>query len=308
MPSLFTHLIIAQDALEALPTGPARSMLEANSREYYLGCLAPDLPYFDIFHDYRGLRLGSVLSPVSHSLEARVLAWLGWSLPEQGGWALRLHSVSSPKVLGAWARWARGRKGPLAAFTAGMLLHCAADEVLHPKVHEDSGDGASAESLRLHRELEINLDLALLRSRGVVLEGLNLCSLLESFIGRVDARGEHLSPTLKHDWVQASGACDGAAALRRGELDAWSRGFAGAMRLLEHPFSPVQQQKLRFLAGGEEHWRTFFARELYLGSHVPRAVRTCASILERSFAAAGPKPAAGVAVGLEEGTWSAALS
>jgi hypothetical protein len=45
------------------------------------------------------------------------------------------------------------------------------------------------------------------------------------------------------------------------------------MRQLHHPLSPMQQEKRRFLAKGEEQWRTFFAREHYLSAHVPRAIR-----------------------------------
>jgi len=291
VPSIFTHLVIAQDALEAQPQGPGRALLEANSRAYYLGALSPDLPYFDIFHNYRGLPLGAVLGPVTHTVEARVLAWLGWSMPEQDGWALRLHSVGAPAVLSAWARHALRKPGALAALCSGMLTHCAADEVLHPKVNADSGDGSTAESLRRHRELEINLDYVLLRSRGVSVESLNLGGFLETSLGRVDQTGEYLSPSLKHAWVEASAACDGGHAIRRGELDAWSRGFAGAMRLLEHALSPMQQQKRRFNAGGEERWRTFFARERYLSSHVPRAVRAAEVELAKALRP-GPEPAA----------------
>jgi hypothetical protein len=240
-----------------------------------------------MFQNYRGVPLGGVLGPVlgpvTHTLEARVLAWLGWSMPERDGWGLRLHSVAAPAVLGAWVRHALRRPGALAAFTAGMLTHCAADEVLHPKVNADSGDGATAESMRLHRELEINLDYVLLRSRAKSVESLNLGGLLESYLGRVEQTGEYHSPALKHAWVEASAACDAHAPVRRGELDSWSRGFAGAMRLLEHPLSPVAQQKRRFVAGGEERWRTFFARERYLASHVPRAVHSAAAAIEASL-------------------------
>jgi hypothetical protein len=220
---------------------------------------------------------------VTHTLEARVLAWLGWSMPERDGWGQRLHSVAAPAILGAWARHALKRPGPLAAFAAGMITHCAADEVLHPKVNADSGDGSTAESMRRHRELEINLDYVLLRSRGVAVESLSLAGLLESRLGRVEQTGEYHSPALTHAWVEASAACDTVQPLRRGELDSWSRGFAGAMRLLEHPLSPMAQQKRRFVAGAEEHWRTFFARERYLASHVPRAARTAASALESAL-------------------------
>ena len=291
MPSIFTHLIIAQDALESLPLGPGRQLLELNSKAFYLGALSPDLPYFDMFHNYRGVPLGAVLGPVTHTLESRVLAWLGWSMPERDGWGMRFHSVGAPAILEAWAKHALRRPGPLAALVAGMLTHCAADEVLHPKVNADSGDGATAESLRLHRELEINLDYVLLRSRSVAIEGLSLGGLLELSLGRVDQSGEYMPAALKHSWVEASRACDAVQPLRRGELDAWSRGFAGAMRLLEHPLSPMQQHKRSFTAGREEHWRTFFARERYLASHVPRASRAAAGALEKALRP-GPEPVA----------------
>jgi hypothetical protein len=154
-----------------------------------------------------------------------------------------------------------------------MLTHLAADEVLHPKVVADSGGTESAESLRRHRELEINLDLTLLRGRGVAVESMDYAGLLEIYLGPVDRRGEYLSPSMKHAWVQASQACGDQPCLTRAELDAWSRGFAGAMRLLHHSLSPMQQEKRRFLGRGEERWRTFFAREHYLSAHVPRAIR-----------------------------------
>src|SRR5665213_1338004 len=268
MPSIFTHLIIAQDALESQAPGPGRDLLAAHENLYFLGDLGPDLPYFDMFHNYRGLPLGAflgpVLGPVTHTLEERVLAWLGWSLPEQDGWALRLHSGDTAELLNTWARYAMKNPGPLAALLAGMATHCAADEALHPQVMVDTGDVNTVESLRRHRDLEINLDFVLMRSRGIAVESLSLAGLLESSLGRVDQTGEYLAPSLKHAWVAASAACDGGGSLRRGELDAWSRGFAGAMRFLEHPLSPVQQQKRRFCSGGEERWRTFFARERYL--------------------------------------------
>jgi hypothetical protein len=286
MPSICTHLLIAEDALEALPPGPDRTLLESQRPAYFLGCLAPDLPYFDIFDRYRGLPLGAVLSPVTHTLEAKLLAWLGWSMPEHNGWAGRLHGLGTLKMLRAWAAWARPRHSALSAMLTGMLTHLAADEVLHPKIVADSGGTESAESLRKHRELEINLDLTLLRQRGVAIESMDYAGLLGIYLGPVDRRGEYLSPSLKHNWILASQACDAWPSLTRGEVDAWSRGFAGAMRLLHHSLSPMQQEKRRFLAKGEERWRTHFAREAYLSAHVPRAIRAAQRQLQGTGVAA----------------------
>jgi hypothetical protein len=291
MPSIFTHLLLAEDAIEALPVGPARAHLEAHRRAYFLGALAPDLPYFDVFLNYRGLPLGSVLSPVSHSLEHRVAAWLGWSLPPHSGWSKRLHGLDADKVLQAWAAFGGIRSGELLALAAGMLTHLAVDEVMHPKINADSGDERSLAGMQRHRELEINLDLQLLRLRGVGLESLSLCGLLESYLGRVDQRGEHLSPSLKQAWAEASQACDGDQALQRRQLDAWSRGFAKAMGLLEHRLSPMQQHLSRFPGLVEQRWRTYFARERYLASHVPRAQRRAQAAVERGLGAALPKEA-----------------
>ncbi len=283
MPSLFTHWIVAQDALESLPAGPGREAIERHAAAYYLGALGPDLPYFDIFHAYRGLPLGPVVGPVTHTLEARVFAWLGWSLPRQDGWALRLHSPDARAQVETWLRAAVGRHPPLAGLLAGMLTHCCADEVLHPFVDLDAGAASTAATLRTHRELEINLDFVLLRARGVAVESLNLGGILEVYLGRVDSGGEYLGAALKRAWIEASEAAEPAAPLRRGEVDAWSRGFAGAMRLLEHPLSPVQRERRRFVAGGEERWRTFFARGRYLSSHVPRAVRAAQGALAEAL-------------------------
>ncbi len=291
MPSIFTHLVVAQDALEAQPAGAGREFLEANARAYYLGALCPDLPYFNVCSRYRGLPLGPVLSPVTHAVEERLLAWLGWSIPARDGWDQILHGIGAPAVLEAWARRAlAGAEPAWAALAAGMVTHCAVDEVLHPKVNADGGDWSSLENMRRHRELEIALDYVLLRSRGVAVESLSLTGILETYLGRVGQNGEYLSPAVKRCWVDASQALD-ASPLRRGELDAWSRGFAGAMRLLEHPLSPMRQQQRRFLAGGEERWRTFFARGLYLASHVPRAARSAERVL-----AAVLEPLAGAAL------------
>ncbi len=291
MPSLFTHLLVAEDALDALPVGPARACLEAHRQAYFLGSLAPDLPYFDVFLNYRGLPLGSVLSPVGHSLEQRVGAWLGWSLPPHSGWSKRLHGLGSARVLQGWSLWAGARHPALLALAAGMLTHLAADEVMHPKINADSGDERSLAGMQRHRELEINLDLLLLRLRGVRIESLSQRGLLETFLGRVDQRGEYLAPALKTAWVEASAACDGAEAIQRRELDGWSRGFARAMQLLEHRLSPMQQQQARFPGLQEERWRTFFARERYLSSHVPRAVRTAQQSLLRGLEDALPSTA-----------------
>jgi hypothetical protein len=286
MPSICTHLIIAEDALDALPVGRDRALLESQREAYFLGSLAPDLPYFGIFDGYRGLPLGSVLSPVSHTLEARLLAWLGWSMPEKEGWAGRLHGLGTVERLKAWRDWARPRHSAFYALVMGMLTHLAADEVLHPKVNADAGGTGSAEQMRRHREIEINLDLTLLRSRGVAVESLDYSSLLQLYLGPVDRRGEYLSPSMKHAWCQATRGGE-AQELRRPELDAWSRGFAGAMRLLQHSLSPMQQEKRNFLAKGEERWRTFFARELYLSAHVPRAGRAAQAMLQMASTAAG---------------------
>ncbi|HXB98628.1 MAG TPA: zinc dependent phospholipase C family protein [bacterium] len=282
MPSLFTHLILAEDLLDALPVGAGRSMLQAHREAFYLGSLAPDLPYFDMFHRWKGLALGSVISPMGHAVESKVAAWLGWSLPAADGWAERLHSADTLGILRRWASWARPHHGPLFALVCGMLTHVAADEALHPKVNQDSGASPdSAEGLRRHRELEINLDYVLLRSRGVGLEGLKLEGLLELYLGRVGQNNEYLDASLKAAWVEASLAQDGSAPLTRGGLDGWSRGFSGAMRLLSHRLSPMEQQRQQFLRGGEEQWRTFFARERYLASHVPRAGRLGEAMLAR---------------------------
>lgn len=284
MPSICTHLIIAEDALDALAVGPTRELLERHRQAYFLGALAPDLPYFDIFAGYRGIPLGAVLSPVSHTLEDRMKGWLGWAMPEHDGWALGFHAVGTHRLFEAWALKARGRHSALQALLLGALTHWAADEVLHPKINQDSSGAMDAESLRKHRELEINLDLTLLRQRGVAVESMDYAGLLELYLGRVDQRGEYLSPAMKHAWVAVTEGAEGQPALKRHELDAWSRGFAGAMRLLHHPLSPMQQEKRRFLAKGEEKWRTFFARELYLSAHVPRAVAAARALLERDVA------------------------
>lgn len=291
MPSLFTHLLIAEDALEALPVGRRRRHLEQHRQAYFLGALAPDLPYFDIFHSYRGLPFGPVLGPVTQSLESRVLNWLGWTLPEQSGFAQRMHGVNTHRTLQGWSLWAGARHPVLQALVAGMVTHVAADEVLHPKVNADSGDEHSLEGLRRHREIEVNLDMLLLRSRGVAVEQLQFSGLLESYLGRVDQRGEYLGPALKHQWVEASAVCDGALALGRGDLDAWSRGFARAMQLLDHRLSPMDQQRRQFLARGEEQWRTFFARERYFSSHVPRASRTAQQRLAETLGDSVPESA-----------------
>jgi hypothetical protein len=282
MPSICTHLLIAEDALEALPPGPDRSLLESQRELYFLGALAPDLPYFNIFAHYRGLPLGAVLSTVSHTLESKMLAWLGWAMPEQDGWAGRFHGLGTLKLLRSWLAWARPRHPGLSVLLLGMLTHLAADEVLHPKVNADSGGTEDAEAMRRHRELEINLDLTLLRSRGVAVESMDYSGLVELYLGSVDRRGEYMSPGLKHAWIQASLSGGQGEALSRAELDQWSRGFAGAMRLLGHALSPMQQQKRVFLNKGEEKWRTFFARERYLSAHVPRASRAAQALLRGS--------------------------
>lgn len=281
MPSIFTHLLIAEDALDSLPLGPVRGCLESHRKAFFLGALSPDLPYFDVFLNYRGLPLGSLLSPVGHSLEHRVTAWLGWNLPPHGGWAQRLHGLGTGRLLQAWALWAGPRRPDLLALVAGMATHLAADEVMHPKINADSGDERSLTGRLRHRELEINLDLVLLRLRGVRIESLSLRGLLESYLGTVDQRGEHLSPALKQAWAEASQACDGPGGLRRRELDGWSRGFSKAMQMLEHRLSPMRQQQAGFQGRQEEEWRTFFARERYLASHVPRAVRAAQQGLGR---------------------------
>lgn len=291
MPSIFTHLIVAEDALDSLPVGAARRCLERHRRAYFLGALAPDLPYFDVFLNYRGLPLGSVLSPVGHSIENRVAAWLGWSLPPHSGWSKRLHGLGTERVLQGWALWAGARQPELLSFAAGMVTHLAADEVMHPKINADSGDELSLAGMQRHREIEINLDLMLLRLRGVRIESLSFCGLLESYLGTVDQRGEHLSPGLKQLWADASAACDGADALQRRQADGWSRGFSKAMQLLEHRLSPMQQQQNRFPGRSEEEWRTFFARERYLSSHVPRSIRTAQQRLSRSLGEALPAEA-----------------
>jgi hypothetical protein len=272
MPSVFTHLLIAEDALESLPLGPTRELLESHRKAYFAGCLGPDLPYFDIFHRYRGLPLGAFLSPVTHTVEKQVLGWLGWSQPSRQGWAQRLHGLGALDQIRAWQAWAGGRHPALSAFLHGMAMHVCADEVLHPKVVADGGDCATLEGSRRHRDIEIALDLVLLRQRGVALESLRLCGLVETFLGTVDRRGEYLSPALKTAWFGASAAAGDAEPLRRGEIDAWSLGFAGAMRLLENRLSPLQQHLDAFRKGKEELWRTHLVRERYLSAHVPRAV------------------------------------
>jgi hypothetical protein len=285
MPSLFTHLILAEDLLEALPVGAGRHLLQAHREAYFLGSLAPDLPYFDMFHRWKGMALGSVISPVGHAVESKVAAWLGWSLPAADGWAERLHNADTLRILRQWAAWARPHHGPLFALVCGMMTHVAADEALHPKVNQDSGASPdSAEGLRRHRELEINLDYVLLRSRGVTLEGLKLEGLLELYLGRVGQNNEYLDAALKAAWIEASLASGDNAAMTRGGLDGWSRGFSGAMRLLSHRLSPMEQQRQQFLRRGEEQWRTFFAREKYLSSHVPRAGRLGEALLTRALA------------------------
>jgi len=290
MPSLFTHLLLAEDALDALPVGPARRLLEEQRRCYFLGALAPDLPYFDVFEHYRGLPLGGLLSPMSHTLEQRLGAWLGWSLPSQDGWAQRLHGLETARLLQGWRLWAGSRHPGLLALAAGMATHLAADEVLHPKVNADSGGEEDLGAVLKHRELEMNLDFLLLRLRGVRVESLSLAGLLEAYVGRVDGKGEHLSPALKQAWAEASQACDGAGALQRRQIDGWSRGFSRAMQLLEHPLSPMQRAKARFPGLNEERWRTFFARERYLSSHAPRALRAAQQALDLSVQALRQAP------------------
>lgn len=53
----------------------------------------------------------------------------------------------------------------------------------------------------------------------------------------------------------------------------------------------MQQQKNRFPGRQEEEWRTFFARERYFSSHVPRAARTAHQGLLRCLSEAIPSGA-----------------
>ena len=280
MPSLFTHLLIAEKARSQVKTPLLQGVIAEHLEAYYLGALAPDLPYFDVFHSYRGMPLGTFLSPLSHSVEERVMAWMGWSLPNHEGWAMRFHTMGSGKILRNWARHAQRQHPPLLALLAGMATHVAADVTLHPKINADSGDQNTAEGQRSHRTLEINLDYILLRAKGLAVEGLSPAGLMESYLGRPNRQGDFLSPLQKATWVETSRACDPDPILRP-QLDRWSHGFAGAMKWLDHRFSPVEQQRRSFLAGGEEQWRTFFARERYLSSHVPRSINVAALWMDR---------------------------
>src|ERR1700741_3470292 len=119
MPSLFTHLLIAEKARRQMAAAPLRQLIDAHENAYFLGALAPDLAYFDIFHSYRGLPLGTFLSPLSHTTEERVRAWMGWSLPSKSGWAQRLHNVNTYKLLKTWALHAHRRHPAFMALVAG---------------------------------------------------------------------------------------------------------------------------------------------------------------------------------------------
>jgi len=273
MPSLFSHFMIAEAALQRLP-GPLAAALRNHGRPYYLGSVAPDFPYFQVLMGYRGLAMNSQASAITHHLEETLLHWVG-GLPKAGGgaWAAHLHGQGARGLLQAWMdqvpeeRDGSLRSAGVAAFLMGMLSHVAADESLHPAVEADSGDQMSFEGRSKHRQIETELDFRLLCLRQH--PGLEVypADLAARWVGHPGDEAGFFPPWLARGLAHCSGIPEKTWA-------GWAAGFRRGLSLLDHPMSPMMaaQRGASLSAGLGEG-------DAYLERHVPEAEAAAASAL-----------------------------
>jgi len=273
MPSIFSHFMIAEAALERLPA-PLAGALRNHGRPYYLGSVAPDFPYFQVLMGYRGLAMNSQASAITHHLEETLLHWVG-GLPKSGGgsWAGHLHGPSARGLLQGWMdqvpEEADGslRSAGVAAFLMGMLSHVAADESLHPAVEADSGDQMSFEGRSKHRQIETELDFRLLCQRQH--PGLDAypADLAARWVGHPGDAAGFFPAWLAQGLAQSSG-------IPAQTWEAWAAGFRRGLSLLDHPMSPMVAAQRGAMQSG---WQR--EGDAYLEQHVPAAVDSVACAL-----------------------------
>ncbi len=281
MPSIFTHLLIAEKSLQRLGPGGPAVLLSSHARVFFLGNLAPDFPYFGSLVDYRGLRLGGGLSAVGNQMEATLarLAGLGRP-PAPAGWEERFHRPDSGDLVRGWLERVRlrdgldGRPAAVACLLAGMFCHVVVDETFHPLVEALTGHPASYRGQRLHRDLEIRLDYAFLERAGFDAAGSGLKTQLERYFGHWRSRQEWFPEWLGREWRGLAG--------ETGErFEKWLEGFWRAQAFLEHPLSPMAEGRrahLKAAASGArpEGWESLMGR-------FDRAVEACVGHLRREL-------------------------
>jgi len=134
MPKELTHWMLAERALEALPSGSRIAALIGRQREAYLGgAVLPDT----LAHLLRG----------PHHPAARRLS-------------RRFHDApgnSYQPLIGAEARFPEGLPEPLLACFLGVISHLEADVALHPFVYAASGSAGIGEHYRLETAIDVKL-------------------------------------------------------------------------------------------------------------------------------------------------------
>ncbi len=273
MPSIFSHFMIAEAALQRLPA-PLAAALQNHGRAYYLGSVAPDFPYFQVLMGYRGLAMNSQAAALTHHLEEILLHWVGGQ-PEGGGgvWAGRFHDRGARPLLQGWMDQVpeeidgSRRSAGVAAFLLGMLSHVAADESMHPVVEADSGDQDSFEGRARHRQIETGLDFRLLCLRQHPGLSAYPADLAARWVGHPGDEAGFFP-----DWLARGLA--GCSGIAERDWVRWASGFRRGLALLDHPMSPM-------VAAQREALRQGWQREGddYLDWHVPAAEEAVACAL-----------------------------
>jgi hypothetical protein len=285
MPSLFTHLILAEESVQALAESETRDLLRSHSHYFYLGCLAPDFPYFGELSAYRGLNLGRTLTVAGNQMEAALAAWLfDRNAPAEYPWAARWHGPAASAWLDLWLPWVWDQEGPqdpkrktaFAAFLLGMKCHVLADQCLHPKVEADTGDQTLYRSRIKHRRLETALDCLLLRKRGYPVDRVSASDLLCRWIAAPLGSREFFPTWLADLWCRVSAQASNAL-VDKLELQRWLLGFERGLALLDHPLSPLAAARRDL---DNPAWLILLENSGYLDQHLPAAQAACTALLE----------------------------
>lgn len=146
MPNLRSHILLAEEIYNNIQDPELKSLIRSHFPYYYLGSIAPDIFYYNLFLPVKLPQLGDLLhdfpSPHTRSIIKQMLDRLkGSPRPDKGS----------------------------AAFCLGFITHIVVENIFHPMVYyftgnyNDQDPHSRRQNIASHRQLETYLDLFMLR-------------------------------------------------------------------------------------------------------------------------------------------------
>jgi len=161
MPSLRSHIIIAEEILNSLESKELQSLIREELPLYYLGAIFPDIFYYNLRGEL--LALGDLLHDSQRPNSEKTIKRMFEEITT-------LPCCDKEKSV----------------FVFGLLTHIAAEQIFHPAVYYFTGNADDPNpkektlSVAAHRHFEMLLDLCLMKIMNKKLKDLDLAKLFKS--------------------------------------------------------------------------------------------------------------------------------